>query len=529
MTSIPAAVAYFSDSKVDGALSHIQRGIEKESLRIDVGGKLALTPHSQALGSALTNPFITTDFSEALLEFITPPSNSLDETLSCLHNIHHYVYQNIGEESLWATSMPCIMGRDNAIPVAQYGSSNAAKMKTIYRIGLGHRYGRTMQTIAGVHYNFSLQESFWRSYQAYRQDSQDLKSFITEQYFGLIRNFRRFGWLITYLFGASPALCETFLSAANVNKLNLKKMGRGTHYLPFGTSLRMSDIGYSNNAQSKLNISYNSLDKYLKGLNKAIASPEPLYEEIGVKVDGEYRQLSANLLQIENEYYSSIRPKQIAKSGERPSTALRERGVEYIEVRSLDINPFSPTGISEEQCTFLDCFLLYCLFADSPPLSIREQAEADENQSRIVELGRQPGLSLRRNNRDVDFVEFASEIVDGLTPIALSLDNDYKSSRYASMLEQVKAMLLDTEQTLSGRVMAALQKPADDHYSEESFFQFAMQCSQAHRQYFMDSPLAENVAKRFSETAVTSLEKQAAIEASDKLSFEEFLAAYYRH
>ena len=529
MNSITSIVDHFSKSSENGALSDITRGIEKESLRIDKGGKLALTPHPKALGSALTNSCITTDFSEALLEFITPPTQTLDKTLACLTDIHHFVYKNIGNEGLWATSMPCIVGPDNSIPVAQYGSSNAAKMKTIYRIGLGHRYGRTMQTIAGVHYNFSLNESFWQSYQAYLKDQRELKSFITDQYFVLIRNFHRYGWLITYLFGASPALCETFLTAANVNKLNLKKMGRGTHYLPFGTSLRMSDIGYSNNAQSKLNISYNSLEKYLKGLNKAIASPEPLYEKIGVKVDGEYRQLSANLLQIENEYYSAIRPKQVANSGERPSTALRNRGVEYIEVRSLDINPFSPIGISEEQCAFLDCFLLYCLFAGTSPLSIREQAEADENQARVVELGRQPGLSLRRNNRDISFVEYATEIIEAMSGLAQQLDSEYQSSRYLPMLEQVKNMIEHSELTLSGRVMSALQKPSDDYYSEESFFQFATKLSSQHRNSFMASDLAPAVSERFTRNAAESLAKQAEMESSDSLNFEAFLQAYYNH
>ncbi len=145
------------------SLSRIQRGIEKESLRITIDGKLAQTSHPVGLGSTLTHPSITTDYSEALMEFITPVETSIDKSLQTLEDIHSFVYQHLDKEILWSASMPCIMTGDDAIPVARYGSANVARMKTVYRLGLGHRYGRLMQTIAGIHYNFSMPQEFWQN------------------------------------------------------------------------------------------------------------------------------------------------------------------------------------------------------------------------------------------------------------------------------------------------------------------------------------------------------------------------------
>ena len=316
-------------------LSNLQRGIEKESLRVDSNGKLAQTPHPVKLGSALTHPHITTDFSEALLEFITPVSTSIDESLQTLSNIHRYTYQSIDGELLWAASMPCILEGDDNIPVAQYGSSNVATMKTVYRNGLGNRYGRLMQTISGIHYNFSIPETLWDVLQQQDLDKRPRQDYITDSYFKLIRNFRRVSWLLIYLYGASPAVCKSFLRGRD-NHL-LQEFDQGSLYLPHGTALRMGDLGYQSSAQDNLNICYNSIDNYIDTLRQAITNIHPDYENIGVKIDDEYKQLSPALLQIENEFYSPIRPKRNADSGETPIDALNRGGIEYIEVRALDV------------------------------------------------------------------------------------------------------------------------------------------------------------------------------------------------
>ena len=139
-----------SEQGIASSLTKMKRGIEKESLRVTPEGRLSQTPHPLNLGSSLTHPSITTDYSESLLEFITPPDESIDATLEQLKKIHGFVYKNINNEILWVNSMPCVVGDNDSIPIAQYGKSNIGKIKTLYRVGLDHRYGRLMQTIAVI-------------------------------------------------------------------------------------------------------------------------------------------------------------------------------------------------------------------------------------------------------------------------------------------------------------------------------------------------------------------------------------------
>ena len=350
----------------NGLLNDRLIGVEKESLRVSPEGRISQLEHPVSLGSALANPYITTDYSEALLEFITPPSEHIESALDFLRDSQAYVYQKLQQdEILWATSMPCVVAGESSIPIAKYGSSNAGQMKSVYRRGLGHRYGRAMQVIAGVHFNYSLPESFWPIYKELLEENElSLKDFQSEQYFCLVRNLQRYGWLIPYLFGASPAVCKSFLGGA---KTNLQDFNENTYYEPYATSLRMGDIGYQNNKENETGVKacYRSLDSYVQTLQCAIETPFPEYEKIGVKVNGKYQQLNANLLQIENEYYSTVRPKQITQGNEKPIIALKKRGVQYVELRSLDVNAFDPLGINETQLRFIEIFMLFCLLSES--------------------------------------------------------------------------------------------------------------------------------------------------------------------
>ena len=355
----------------------MRRGVEKESLRALPGGGLALTPHPAALGSPLTHPHITTDFSESQVELVTGAHKDPQAVLAELTGLHQFTYrslQALGDEMLWVSSMPCGLPTDETIPLGRYGSSNVGRAKSVYRMGLGHRYGRRMQTISGIHYNWSL---------------PDVTS---EQYFGLIRNFRRHAFLLLYLFGASPALCSTFVAGRDHQ---LQPLGDGSMYMPHGTSLRMGRLGYQSDAQSTLAVSYNSLDGYGASLQDALTRPYPAYETVGIRnPGGDYNQLATTLLQIENEFYGTIRPKRVIFSGERPLHALRERGVEYVEVRLLDLDPFVPVGITAQTMRFIDVFLLHCLLADSPPDTPQEITELAHNQHRTAASGREPGLRL---------------------------------------------------------------------------------------------------------------------------------------
>ncbi len=495
------------------------KGIEKESLRVSADGYLAQTPHPVGLGSALSNRFITTDFSEALLEFVTPAVPHPWEALRDLCDIHQFSYPRLNDELLWVASMPCKIPQDPDIPLARYGSSNVGRMKTIYRNGLGYRYGRAMQTIAGLHFNYSLPEKFWPVWQELEKSSADPCVFRSSAYLGLIRNFRRLGWLTLYLFGSSPALCRSFSGAAPANMPELDGM---TLYEPFATSLRMSDLGYSNKTQARLNISLNSLDEYITDLSRAICTPDATYEKIGVKVNGEYRQLNANQLQIENEYYSPIRPKRVANSGERPTAALRRGGIEYVEVRSLDLNVFDPVGINQNVMRFTEAFLIYCLLEDSPLLDDEGWDEFAANQTATAKRGRDPELRLRRNGKDIALADWANEILPKVQEVAALLDQCGNSDDYSQAVAAQQALVDDPERTPSARLLYELTS------SGSSFFEFAMAAAKGHRDYFAAlAPLAADREKLFATEAAESLERQREIEASSTESLDDYLAAYF--
>ena len=510
---------YRALSNGEGVLAGGRKGIEKESLRLDTQGYLSRQAHPSGLGSALTNRFITTDFSEALLEFVTPAYTNTWEALQFLCDVHQFTYARLENELLWIASMPCRIPPDSEIPLAHYGTSNVGQMKTIYRRGLGYRYGRHMQTIAGVHFNYSLPENFWPHYQAILGDSGELQDFRSEQYLGLIRNFRRFGWIVLYLFGASPAMCKSFGGGQD---LEMPTLNDDTWYQPYGTSLRMSDLGYSNQNQSRINISLNCLDEYIENLRAAINTPEPDYEMIGVKVDGEYRQLSTSCLQIENEYYSPVRPKRVARSGEWPTTALRRGGIEYVEIRSLDINIDDPAGVNQNTMRFIEALLVYCLIEDSPPLDDATCVEATRNQALTARQGRTPGFRLYRDGAEVTLATWANEILDKVAAVAELIDLAEEDGCYAHAVQLQRDLVSEPMATPSARLLEELQN------AQCGFFDYVIDVARGHRDYFASiTPLSGERLREFEREASHSIEKQLEIEARDDISLDEYLANYF--
>lgn len=497
-------------------------GLEKESLRVEPDGGVAQTPHPRALGSALTHPYITTDYSEALLELITPPLASGREALAWLGDIHTFVYGHLRDELLWNTSMPCVLQGEQSIPIAVYGRSHAGMMKTVYRRGLGHRYGRTMQVIAGVHFNYSLPEAFWAAYRDMEGVSGPLRDFASESYFRMIRNLQRYGWLVPYLFGASPAVCKSFL-CGKPTPPSLKEFDAHTYFEPFGTSLRMGDIGYQNHREDEIGIkaNYDSLSAYVDSLTCAITTPSPVYERIGVVEGGEWRQLNANILQIENEYYSTVRPKQPPADNEKPSLALKRRGVQYVELRSLDVNGFEPAGIGQGQLDFLEAFLLFCLLHDSPRIDARERDAIDRNQNAAAHRGRDPRLRLERNGGEYPLREWALELCDSLAGVCELLDRDTVDRPYARAAAAQREAVLDPERTPSARMLAEMRNTG------EGFYQYARRKSEEHQRHFRALELSASRRQLFEEAAQRSLAEQTAIEAADEGSFEDYLERYF--
>lgn len=497
-----------------------RKGVEKESLRVRPDGALAITAHPRDLGSALTNVHITMDYSESLIELVTPAFTTSWELLQYLLDLHQFVYRHLGEELLWATSMPGAIQRDEDIPIAEFGTSHVGRMKHIYRRGLGLRYGRMMQAISGVHFNYSFPLPFWEMYADIRESRERGMDFISASYFDLLRNYRRHGWLVLYLFGVSPVVCKSFLRGRSEE---LPEFTSNTAFEPYATSLRMSDIGYRNRNQSGLNVSVNSLEEYVRDLSRAISTVHPPYAALGLKdANGEYQQLNANILQIENEYYSFIRPKRVARSGERPTKALQRAGVEYVEVRALDVSAFDPVGVNQNKLRFLEAFLALCLMKQSPPIADSEQALLDQNHVTVARRGREPGLALWRDGRQVPLRAWAQELLDSMTGICEVLDQGDSSRPYSQALAVQAAKLADVSLTPSARLMEELTSTG------ESFFDLALRMSRTHKQYFLDlyPPNEERLAE-FAAQAQESLARQASIESSDTGTYEQYVERYF--
>ena len=487
-------------------LAGIRRGIEKEGLRVLPTGYLALTPHPAALGSALTHPHITTDYSESQLELITGARLGVQECLDELQHVHQYTLRSmaeLGEEAIWGSSMPCGLPTDETIPLGRYGSSHSGRSKSVYRMGLGHRYGRRMQTISGIHYNWSL------------------PGVSSEEYFALIRNFRRNAFVLLYLYGASPALSPCFVEGREHRLQPLGDAGKAL-YLPYATSLRMGRLGYQSDAQASIHVSYNGLDGYANSLHQALTQPYPAYEQLGIRnPGGDYNQLGTSLLQIENEFYGTIRPKRTTHSGERPLHALRERGVEYVEVRLMDIDPFEPLGINASTMRMLDVFLLHCLHTESPNDSPEEIIQLKNNQHLAAERGREPGLLLQRGNQQVLLRDWAKETLDQCEPFAAALDAAHQTTAYSEALALAQSRVAQPDTTPSARVLEQMRR-----LHGNSFAQFGLTQSLWVREHLLNLPWSDAQQAYFAEMAATSVQAQQAIEAADTGSFEEWRQRY---
>ncbi|WP_062570530.1 glutamate--cysteine ligase [Pseudoalteromonas arabiensis] len=502
------------------AINGIKRGIEREALRIKPNGVISKKGHPQGVGCALTNDHITTDFSESLLEFITPVSTSPEQTLAQLKDLQKFTLSQMGDELLWPISMPCFIDNQDDIVLAQFGDSNIGRMKTLYREGLKNRYGSMMQAIAGVHFNISFPDTLWQGLHELSDSTKDLADFISDGYLGLIRNFKRELWLISYLFGASPALCHSFLQGRQT-ELPFKKLGKGTLYLEVGTALRLGDLGYTNSAQSSLRVMYNSLDEYVAGLKEAINTPSNIYNHIDDYTSETPKQLNKNILQIENEFYSPIRPKRNAASGETPTDALLRGGIEYIEVRALDVNPFSETGIDLQQIHFLDVFLTYCLLSDSPAMDWQEQSLSTKNLDAVVNEGRSPDLQLLKQGESVSLTTWATSIFDKLKSVAHYMDAAYGVSYYNETVATLAAWVSEPNKTFSGRYIDMLANTNQDNG------EFALTLAQQYKQSHLGADYQFYDEAFLTEQASKSVTKEREVKAEDNVSFTAFLDDYF--
>lgn len=497
-------------------LEGIFRGIERETLRIKKNGNFSKTKHPYFLGSSLTNKWITTDFSENLLEFITPASNNIDDILSFLTDLHCFTASKINNERMWPFSIPYSYKKKTNIQIAQYGYSNLGKMKSVYRTGLKNRYGDLIHTISGVHYNFSLPILFWKNWKK-ENKIKDSIDYISKGYLHLIRNYYRFGWIIPYLFGASPAIPSFFLKNIQ-KKYQFKKNKENIFYLPWATSLRLSDIGYTNTKILDLNIMFNDFDEYIQSLQKALTTPSEKFIKLGLKdKDNNFQQLNTNILQSENELYTQIRPKRNTKNDESLIEALKNRGIEYIEIRSLDINPFSPIGINKNQILLLDLFLIWCALIDSPKTDRKDFIFINKNWEKIIFEGRKPNqqIYIYQENKKKKLIEIIEVIFQDLKKIALILDDHSNSIKYQTVCNKMKLFFINPELTYSAQFLKS--------FVEKGIKKTGSNLSQRYYNTFINKNKFNLNQKILEQEAKYSHHKQTKIEKSDILNFEEYI------
>ena len=500
----------------NSALAQLTRGIERETLRITPSGSLSGRGHPHALGSPLTHPAITTDFSEAQLELITGTHQDVDACVRELTEIHGFIHRELTEELLWPASMPCGIGPEADIPIARYGGSNAAKFKEIYRVGLGSRYGRAMQTISGIHYNFSVPDAIWEVLAKVDGTSSN-QTARNDGYLRLIRNFRKHGWLLIYLFGASPAVCKSFL---RLREHNLAQLDANTCHLPFATSLRMGPLGYQSEAQSAHRMVYDSLSEFIQSMVPTLTEPYPPYAALGVKRGDSYNQLTDALLQVEAEFYGTIRAKRKTLVGERALVALHRRGIEYVEVRCLDANPFEPIGINVETIRFLDVFLLYSLLSASDGETADQSVLNLENQLQTVHHGRDPNIQLVFGESKRRLVDWAQEILEGCMQIAVMIDSVNLDSSSQARVRQQSAKLRDPSLTPSAILLDLMVE------RHQPFASLGLELAYQHHATMMQEDVPETRLRQLRKLACQSHLDREAIEAADAQSFDAYLASY---
>ncbi|MGQ7845008.1 glutamate--cysteine ligase [Granulosicoccus sp. 3-233] len=513
-------------------------GLEKESLRVKGNGGISQADHPEALGAALTHPFITTDFSEALLEMVTPPCDSAEEALHFLTSVHQFIVHRLPEgEHIWNTSMPCILRGGPSVRIGEYGSSHSGQMKHAYRRGLGLRYGRRMQAIAGVHFNFSMPETAWPLRESLLGADGDLDSAAlrhrfdaqssrerqlqrTNGYFQMMQNLLRVGWLVPYLFGASPAICQSFLGEGEGEELDV--WNQSTRFAEYGTSLRMGKIGYRYSEEDPIDLSvrHTDVESYIEDIIGHVSTEHPPYKALGIRdEDGRFQQLSACRLQIENEFYSTVRPKQIPHPGELPIHALSERGIRYLELRSVDVNLLDPAGLNLHQIAMLEMLMMFAWLADPVPLTADEQEISTRNVKTVAHRGREPGLMLEGPDGPIALPQWGKAILDSLEPIAQWLDSDRETPLYAPALAEQQARLADPQLTPSAQMIAGIRQTG-------SFFEHAQSLSREHDAALREAPQDEALFARLDELVQQSRLKQAEMEADSEGRFEDFLAAY---
>lgn len=426
-------------------------GIERESPRVLLTGDLALTAHPKALGDKLENPNITTDFSESQIELITNPYPDVEETYQALKALHLEVEKALENEYLWPMSMPPRLPEEEDIPIAKFNASTEGRKRTIYRKGLALRYGKKMQMICGLHYNFAFGEAIMDYLFHHYGQNRTKREFTDEIYFAVARNFLKYRWLLIYLFGASPVFHSSYKPIPDID-------------LEAATSLRVSPFGYGNTFQKGNLVTYNTLAQYTEDVRRLLTTKCEEFAKLGIYRGDEQVQLNDHILQDEGELYSFVRFKQSPQNGETQIMALEKRGVKYMEVRILDINPFDSAGISMEQLYFMQIFMLYCLFESSEFFSEEILEKADRNHQAVALYGRKKNLILKDyENHRITLQDWAEVIFEKLKIIAIYMDKAGCNQKYETVIHHEYEKIKDISKLPSSKICEGIKEYEGDY------------------------------------------------------------------
>lgn len=444
-----------------------QWGIERETHRTDHEGEIALTPHPKKFIDKQIIEQITVDFAESQLEFVTKPHRSLSQVFADLEQIYELASQNINGEFMWPFSMPPRLPAEADIPIARFSYMENGQEKEIYRRGLAVRYGKKIQMISGIHFNYSFDERLLNLLFEKYSSNQSKQDFINELYMKIGRNMLNYRWLLIYLFGASPVADVSYQTVFDEKIKNnesewLRQCFDQLDLLEHATSIRSSRFGYSTEIEDKYHVSYNQLDQYITDLRGILATKNKEYAMMGTENSGEQIQLNTNELQHEGEFYAPIRFKQILGRDETLLDALERRGIGYFELRILDVNPFAKLGITREQADFIHLLILLCLFEENEGLTPEQQRLANKNHQLVALFGRQSNLKLfKPTGEEILLQTWAQEIFNKVCSIANLLDQIIGDTYYIDIVNAEARKLTDKSLLPSDQIITEIEESGD--------------------------------------------------------------------
>jgi glutamate--cysteine ligase len=289
-----------------------------------------------------------------------------------------------------------------------------------------------------------------------------------------------------------------------------------TYSLQYATSLRMSPLGYANNRTGNMDVSFNDLDSYLGDLRRLVSTDHPDYLN-----SVETPQINSKILQIENELYAYVRPKQpLLNNEERHITALKNRGIKYLEVRLIDINPFSPTGVTKQQLYFMRVFITYCLLSESDVFLAGEQDDIRKDNENISLYGRDNKQKVHFRGKSMPIQDAYGFIADGLMAIATVLDSVEQDDNHIKSILHYNRMIQNMTMTPSCQLLAFMEK------SNYSFHVASRKLSESHAALYKKAVHQPGALALQNAVATSSVEAKQIIESSDTVSFAKYIENY---